>query len=367
MKTADILAYRLANQRIAASQFAKPGEVISWLGAMQAQEYAMAKWAIGLRLPGSTNADVEKAFDRGEILRTHCMRPTWHFVTPSDIRWIQALTSPRVQAFSASYYRKMNLDAALFKRSHDTLGKALQGGRHLTRSALAAILKQAGIEADGLRLAYLLMCAELDGIICSGAREGKQFTYALLDERAPASKAKDPGLEELLARLTEMYFMTRGPATLQDFAWWSGLTMEQVKKGVAMLGKVIKNEVFEGRQYFFTADMQKVSEKPTLAGTRHQTTFLMPDYDEYGISYKDRTALFGEANAAGQNLRQNVAYSHTVIIDGRAGGVWQRSPASKRVEIDTQSFQTLSGRKQQSLLKAVKRYKAFFKDAADAN
>ncbi len=182
MTIPDIIRHRLFNQQIAETKFTKPEEIVNWLVAMQAQEYAMSKWAIGLRLPGSTDEMVEKAFTDGAILRTHLMRPTWHFVTPTDIRWLLKLTAPRVEAASAFMFRQLELDNKTFKRSNDIIAKTLDGGKQLTRTELQAALKQKKIIADRFRLSYLMMKAELDGIICSGARRGKQFTYSLLDE-----------------------------------------------------------------------------------------------------------------------------------------------------------------------------------------
>ena len=221
MTNAEIIRYRLTNQQIANTNFKTPQQIVEWMIAMQAQEYAMAKWAIGLRLPGSVEDDIEKAFTKGEILRTHLMRPTWHFVAPADIRWLLALTAPRVHAVNAFMYRQSELDTKLFKRSNDTIEKALSGGKQLTREQLKAALERKKIKADGFRLAYLLMKAELDGIICSGARQGNQFTYALLEERV--APAKPVQRKEALAAFTQRYFASRGPATIKDFATWSGL------------------------------------------------------------------------------------------------------------------------------------------------
>jgi hypothetical protein len=215
MTISEIVKSRLINQQIAETKFRNPKEIVAWMAAMQAQEYAMAKWAIGLRLPGLKNADIENAFNEGSILRTHLMRPTWHFVTPEDIRWMLMLTAPRVNAANAYSYRKFELDIEILKRCNDTIIKALQGGKQLTRATLKAALEQERIFADGLRLSYIMMHAELDGIICSGVRQGKQFTYALLDERVPPAKVLER--DEALAELTLRYFTSRGPATVKDF------------------------------------------------------------------------------------------------------------------------------------------------------
>lgn len=174
MIRSEIACHRLYSQRISAAPLAKPSEVVEWLGAVQAQDYAGAKWALGLRMHGAVDEDVERAFADGSILRTHLLRPTWHFVTPADIRWMLALTAPRVHAVNAFMYRTLGLDSALLKRSHAVLAKALQGGRQRTRDELRDVLQAAGIATEGgLRSAYIMMSAELDGVICSGARRGK--------------------------------------------------------------------------------------------------------------------------------------------------------------------------------------------------
>src|SRR6185436_10236792 len=177
---ADIAHQRLHNQHLSATTLKSLKEVVGYLGAVQAQDYAGAKWAIGQRIPNATDAAIDRSFNEGEILRTHVMRPTWHFVTPADIRWILELTAPRVHAANAYMYRKLELNDAIFKRSNAVLAKALQGGMQLTRTELASAFNKAGIIADGLRLGYFMMYAELEGLICSGGRRGKQFTYALL-------------------------------------------------------------------------------------------------------------------------------------------------------------------------------------------
>src|SRR5438046_754748 len=201
----DIAHQRLHNQHITRRTLETPQALVEWLGAVQAQDYAAAKWALGLRLQGVMDEDIEQAFTNGAILRTHVMRPTWHFVSPADIRWLLALTAPRVHAANAHYNRKLELDDAVFKCTHTVLANALQGGKQLTRDELASALQQAGIAMEGeQRVTYIIMRAELDGIICSGARRGKQFTYALLAERAPQARSLDR--DEALAELTMRYF-----------------------------------------------------------------------------------------------------------------------------------------------------------------
>src|SRR4051794_6375602 len=254
----ELARQRLHSQHISAPVFDQPEAVVDWLCAVQSQDYTAAKWAVGMRGKGIMDAAVERAFTDGRILRTHVMRPTWHFVTPADIRWMLMLTAPRVHQLSAYYNRQLQLDDALFVRSDDLLAKALQGGKQLTRVELGALLKQAGIATDDLRLAYIVGHAELEAIICSGARRGKQFTYALVDERAP--NAQTLSRDEALAELARRYFASHGPATVQDFVWWSGLTVTDAKAGLDSVRADLIEEIIDGTSYWLSDSSPSVSE-----------------------------------------------------------------------------------------------------------
>ena len=227
----ELVNRRLTNQRLLGSPFRSAVEVVAWLGAMQAQDYPGAKWAIGLRAP-VTDEDVDRDCDEGLILRTHILRQTWHFVARGDIRWMLALSGPRVNAISAHYYRKMELDERTFIRSRNVLERVLRDGKYLTRPELGAALGRAGITASGIRLAFLTMRAELDAVICSGPRRRHQPTYALLEERVPPAKPIDR--DAALAELARRYFTSHGPATLRDYVWWSGLTVRDATAGIAL-------------------------------------------------------------------------------------------------------------------------------------
>lgn len=352
MNGTDIIRFRLFNQQIAKPAFTKPAEVVSWLVAMQAQEYAMAKWAIGLRLAKASDNLIEIAFTKGEILRTHLMRPTWHFVTPKDIRWLLQLTAPRVEAINAYTYREQKLDSKIFKRSNDIIAKALEGGKHLMRTELQAILKQKKIEADGIRLSCLMMKAELEAIICSGARRGNQHTYALLDERAKPVKALTK--KEALFQFAQRYFTTRGPATVKDFASWSGLSITEAKEGAGMLPKKFIREKINGQEYILL---------PADLDTGNiQSSFLMPDYDEYGMSYKDRSALFNGTVDLSLFKNGNPFFNRMIILDGRIEGTWKRSFKNRKAVVETFPFKKLSKTMQQSLGMAIKKYFEFVED-----
>lgn len=350
MTRLDIPYQRLLNQHIAQPTLRRPDEIVGWLGAVQAQDYPGAKWALGLRLQGATDQAIEQAFAQGAILRTHVLRPTWHFVTPADIRWLLALTAPRVHTANAHMYRRLELDRAIFKRSHAALIKALQGGRQLTRDELRVRLNNAGVEIrDGLRMSYVLMHAELEGIICSDARRGRQFTYALLDERAPQVKTLER--DEALVRLAHGYFVSRGPATVQDFAKWSGLTLTEARRGLTAIQAQLQQTVADGQTYWFAAPKRRAD---TAAPSAH----LLSIYDEYISSYKDRRAIVAHDHAARLRALGN-ALSAIVVVDGQIVGTWKRTLTKEAVLITTNLFATLTSAQRQAVAAAAQRYGEF--------
>ena len=350
MSHLDIAHHRLHSQHISEAPFNKPSEVVGWLGASQAQDYAGAKWALGLRLQGAVDNDIDQAFADGAILRTHLMRPTWHFVTPADIRWLLALTAPRVHAVNAVMYRKLELDSAIFKRSNAVLVKALRNGSQLTRDELRDALQKAGIATDnGLRLAYIMMVAELEGVICSGARRGKQFTYALLDERAP--QAKTLGREESLTELSQRYFMSRGPATVQDFAKWSGLTIADAKMGLEVIKAKLQHEEVDGQEYWFSTSTPSAKAATPIA-------YLLSIYDEYISGYKDRSAIGGDEVGA-RLIALGNALSYITVVDGQIVGTWKRTLRKDAVIIETNPFTQLTKAENRAVTLAAQRYGDF--------
>jgi hypothetical protein len=360
MNTQDLLHLRLMNQQLLGEQrFEKPEEIVAYQGAMQAQEYAHAKWAISLRIPGQTDASVEQAFNEGRILRTHLMRPTWHLVAPEDIRWLQNLTAHRVHAFNAYQYRQTELTEPIFKKAMELLERALEGGKCLTRDELAQVLEDQGIVARGIRLACILMYAELECLLCSGPRAGKQFTYALLGERAPQAKALPR--DEALQRVTRRYFTTRGPATVQDMAWWSGLTMKDVREGIALAGKELEKTALDGKEYWMGADRPE-------SGMQNLPTFLMPDYDEYSIAYRDRTGLTDRQDVAGisqDKPRNNAIFNHMLVVEGLIRGTWRQAQKAKSVTVEAAPYSPLNEKQKKAVATAIKRYAAFLGKTAE--
>src|SRR5215207_8083432 len=236
----DIADRRLRNQRIAGVGFERPGDVVAWMGAVQAQDYLGALWALGLRMKTATEEAVEQAIAERAIVRTWPMRGTLHFVAPADVRWMLELLTPRVLAGRKARYRQLELDQKDFDRSRDLLVRALEGDRQLTRDALYEKMEAAGISTGGQRGIHILQRLALDGLLCFAAREGKQPAFALLEEWVPAARMLDR--DEALAALAERYFTSRGPATLQDFTWWSGLTVADAKTAIELAGPRLQRE-----------------------------------------------------------------------------------------------------------------------------
>src|SRR4051812_37536317 len=270
---------RLDSQGLSRIRFRSAPEVVRWFVAVQSQDFGGAKWGVGQRLPGVTDAAIEQAFDAGAILRTHVMRPTWHFVAPEDLRWLLALTAPRVHRANGFNYRRYEIDAPTVRRSRNAIERALATGGFLTREEIGGALRRAKIAFDGIRLAHLMMDAELEGIICSGPRRGKQFTYALTEQRVPNGRRLTR--EESLVELTRRYFSSHGPATARDFAWWSGLSLRDASTGLAALQGSIGQQSLDGCTYWFV---------PSRTASRHQgpLVHLLPNFDEATVAYKDR-------------------------------------------------------------------------------
>ena len=347
----DLAVHRLHSQQLLNPRFETPAEVVSWFGAVQAQDYGAAKWALAQRVIEKTeDHDLDQALAEGAILRTHLLRPTWHFVSPADIRWMLELTAPRVKAAMAYQNRRLELDEAVFSRSNAALAQALQGGAQLTRPELAAIFERAGIPTPGLRFGLLMMRAELDGVVCSGARRGKQFTYALLDERAPPSRAL--GREQALAELARRYFTSHGPATLKDFGWWSGLAAADAKAGLEAIASHLQYETIDEKVYWFSEPV------PSTDGLSPKA-FLLPNFDEYTVGYTDRSAGFDAAYREKLNPRDSSLLGYLLVIGGRIAGAWKRSFKNGSVIVSAEPFSPLTEAESQALFAAAFRYGEF--------
>ncbi len=344
----DILMTRLYNTGLTVSRFRSPAEVARHLGAVQAQDFPMAKWSIGLRVGGSTDADIEKAFNSGEILRTHVLRPTWHFILPEDLRWMTALTAEGVRATVAGSNRRIGLTRELFAKSTATIVQALESSTFLTRQELKALLAKAGIATDIQKLAHIIMQAELDGLICSGPRRGKQFTYTLVENRV--KKSRDLTREESLELLARRYFASHGPAQLKDFSWWSGLSRQDAEAGLDAI-RAEMEQIQSGSRTFWSFPAE-IPAPPAPAG------FLLSIYDEYLIAYKDRSDLAGE-RAIEQLIARGNALTAVIVIDGKVAGTYRREVAKKSIAILLNPFRPLDRRERDAVGAAAARYGEF--------
>ena len=347
---AAITTTRLASQQLSGTSLKTAVDMVRWFGAVQAQEYAQTKWGIGLRMPHLSDAAIESEITEGTILRTHLLRPTWHFVTAADISWMVALTAPRVEAVNAFMYRKLELDKAVFNKCNKIIQKILSGNKHLTRDEINSVLKKNKIEASGLRLVYIMMHAELQGIVCSGKRRGNQFTYALLEEIAGKNKAFNK--EEALAELVRRYFQSRGPATVKDFSTWSGLTIKECTQGVEMHNAHLEKMIVKKNDYYFFP--VKTPTKKIVTGIR-----LLPVYDEYIMGYKDRSAMLAFKNSSAP--ARAISFDCTIIDKGLIIGTWKRVIGKKNIELYYDLLKPFTQKQARSFNSSVKRFEQFNK------
>src|SRR5215207_5712253 len=349
MTPTEVTRVRLANQGVAAGRFGKPSGVVRWFGAVQAQDYLGSLWALGLRLRGANEVEVERAVADRSIVRTWPLRGTLHFVAAEDVRWMLGLLGARTIARAAGRYRQLGLDEATFARSRRVLERALAGGRQLTRPALADALERGGVATDGQRLIHLLNRSALEGLTCYAARRGKQFTFALLDEWAPSNKSLTR--DEALAELSARYFRSHGPATLRDFVWWSSLTTRDARAGLEMVRPRLRSEVIDGQTYW-------LSSAPSAVGEGKSAAHLLPAFDEYTVAYKDRGAVLHPSHTRVTN-GAGAVLGPTVILDGQAVGTWKRTLKKDSAVIETSLWTTLKRNERHALDAAAQRYGEF--------
>ncbi len=340
---------RLARQGLTGPARRSPAQVVRALGAVQAQEFVPAQWALALRLPaGVTLRDTQRAHDAGRILRTHVLRPTWHFVHPSDIRWMLELSAPQVHRAMAPYDRRMGLTPGLLARAAGIVERALGDEGFLSRAELRQRLGAAGIDAGTYRLGHIMLWIELEGIVTSGPRRGAQHTYALLDERAPRA-ARLPR-DEALGELARRYFASHGPATAQDFMWWSGLRAPDVRRAMD-IARLTRREV-DGRDYF--------TRGRAPAAVRKAAVHLLPIYDEYTVAYRHRAAVPYAGAMVQPPQGGYVQFQHAIVIDGQVAGTWRtaRQPRGA-LEVRVVPHRRLSATERRAVGDAARRYGRF--------
>ena len=344
----DFLARRLATQGVSDPHFRRPVDVVKSLGAVQAQDYLGALWAIGLRMAKGTEADVERAIANRSIVRSWPMRRTLHFVAAADLRWMLALLGPRSMRLLEKWLKDhFSIDAAVLRASRKAAIAALRDGRCLTRDVLYQRFDDAGIEtADGRGL-HLVWALANEGLLCFAAREGKQQAFTLLEEWLPDTHVLPR--DEALATLAHRYFSGHGPATHRDFAWWSGLTAADAKRGLEAAQPGLKLEA---------GSWMLASDDSSLKRPASSRVVLLPAWDEYTVGYADRSALVDAAHLRKLDPRYGVLNA-VMVRDGRVFGSWKRVIRPGQVLIKPEPFARLVKAEQKALGPAIRRYGVF--------
>lgn len=318
---------RLQNQQLLNPLFRKPKELVSWMGAMQAQNYPMVKWAVGMRLKSATIQTVEKALRDGEILRTHVMRPTWHLVAAEDIRWMLKLSAQRIKSANDSFAKGWDLEITdeLYMKSYNLLEQILAGNKSLTKQEITGHFCRSGIlaEPDNNRMTRFMARAEQEGIICSGEDKGGKCTYALLEERVPPMP--EITKDEALARLARSYFRSHAPAVLQDFIWWSGLPISDARQAIYLIASELTEEQWQGETWYIHVDSR-------TRGRVSNCLHLLPSYDEYLLGYKDRTDVLPKEHYP-KAFTNNGLFFPIILHNGQVIGNWDRSARKKGIEL----------------------------------
>ena len=340
---------RLISQQITGTKSKSAKEIVGWMGAMQAQDFNMAKWAIGLRLNNGNEEHINAAINSGEIIRTHVLRPTWHFVAAENIYWMIELTAPRLKSSMRGRLHQLELTEKVLKKSNKIIEQFLRNGKHATRKELLGELDKAKIATDENRVSHILLNAELDKIICSGKMNGKQTTYALLSERVP--KPKRLHKEEALKNLACQYFQSHCPATLHDFVWWSGLSVTDAKHALELIKDDFISEKINSELYWFPNSF-------SIQKNFEESVFLLPAFDEFLISYKDRTAAIIKEHH-GKAFSNNGIFWPTIVVNGQVVGLWKREIKKDTVIIEPVFFDKKNKAPKIDLAKAADRFAVF--------
>lgn len=353
MTSEEIIRLRLLHQQIARPAFTTAGEVVAWLGAVQAQDYAWGLWSVGLRLAGGagTEAAVEQALAERTVVRTWSMRRTLHIVPAADLRWMLDLLGPIGIARAATRRRQLGIDDTAIGRAADTLMAALQGGRQIARPDALALLESSGIGTAQNRGANIFAHLAMSGLLCLGVQQGREPTLTLLAEWVP--QVRRLVREESLAELARRYFTSHGPATPHDFAWWSGLSVTEARRAVALAGTHLVSETVGGTAYWLPA-----AGVPVAAGDAARV-HLLPGFDEYLLGYTDRSAALHPADAPRIQPGANGFFRPLLVVDGHVRGTWHRTPRARVLHVAAEPFGRLNAEETVAFAAAAERYGRF--------
>lgn len=346
----DIAFSRLINQHIATDRFQTAEEVVKWMGAIQAQDYGQAVWAIGQRTKSATLADIEQAIRDRKIVRTWPMRGTIHFILAEEAKWMVKLSAARMLTTDSRRMERLGLDEQIMEQCKQLFYDALSGNRRLSRPDMMKLLEDAGISTKNQRGYHILWHSSLTGLLCQGPVENKQQTFVLLDEWVENSRELTK--EESLAELAKRYFTSHGPATLHDFAWWGGLTVKDARLGLELSRSDLLAKEKDGVTYWMAHDVEE------LITPLPSSTFLLPGYDEYLLGYKDRSAVLAAEHAQKIVPGSNGIFLPTIIVEGQVVGTWKRKQKKNVVEITLSPF-TPHDDLEERVMKEAKGYSDF--------
>jgi hypothetical protein len=347
MKLSEIAIERLKSQHLSVGKHASPDDVVSWLGAVQAQDYYGAKWSVGLRLSGITDEEVENALKTKKILRTWGNRGTLQFISTRDVGLFLKLMAPRIISRNAKRYRELGLDEKTLSKSEEVLINALKGSKGIKRTELQEILEQNGVSTEGQRTAFILQRASLDGLIHQSVSIKNTPVYHSMEDL----HEKELNMEDSLKEISKRYFYSHGPATLKDFVWWSGLTVKDAKSGLQSIKHLLKPENIHGKEYW---------SKPTKLSMEHRSPVinLLPIFDDLLLGYQDRGASI---DIMTRKLLRNKygMFSPTIIVDGVVTGTWKRFIKGDNVIFRPKLFRKLDEQESDALNLEIIRYSEF--------
>lgn len=344
----DLPARRLQSLLLAGSSEESPAKIVSRLGGLQGQDFAGAKWSIALRSRGLKEADIDQAFAKKQIVRSWLMRGTLHLASAADLRWILSLTASRNIRAQAGRHRQLGLDEKTFAKSHRILARELSGAAPKTRSALYQLLNKNKISTEGQRGIHLLWRAAQEGLLCFATHEEKQPAFALLEEWVP--KATPLPREKALAELARRYFGGRGPATVKDFSWWSGLAPADARAGLEAVQNDFENEIVAGKTFWFSKSKTKLDRPAALA---------LPGFDEYLLGYQNRSAVLDPKHASKICPGGNGVFFPTIVLNGKVAGTWKREIRKDVVRISATLFAAATQAEKRAFAEAAERYASY--------
>lgn len=336
MKVKELIELRLVNQGLTSAEFDSCANVVSHFGAMQSQDYAMAKWAVGMRMRKASDSDIEMSVNSGEVIRTHILRPTWHFVSAKDVRWMMELSAPYVKKATQYVDKQVGFTNEIFKKVWKTIEVELERDENLTKEDLTVRLAKKKIKFDSLMATQILIRAELEMRVCSGVRKGNKVAYSLFDRRVPHSEKISR--KDALVKLASLYFKSRSPATVKDFMWWSGLNLSDAKYGISGLGGNLKNASVDGVNYLYFENSPYQKKKVSA---------LLPSYDEYMVGYSEGRNIAFPPDID-KSFFGNGIFKPIVLFNNTIAGTWKKTTKKPYVEIqflqDTRKYHGINSK-----------------------